>query len=198
MSDTLDNVYRVTAYAHAVPVDLRTNRTYMITAPDRPRAAVLAAIEARRDGWLYDTFDVLVDVRPGGTAVERFTPKTIALYAADMGIALPDEVDPVPVEAPSDYLSTLDAGRVAAAIEAFWRSDSAHAEELRSYARGDKRFAYWMYLVDRRLSRACGLTSADLEDHLWRDAYDTGMSPRDALADALDANGMSDLMGDDL
>jgi hypothetical protein len=85
-----------------------------------------------------------------------------------------------------------------ARIEAFWHSDSAHARELRSYARGDQRFAYWMYLVDRRLSRACGLTSTDMEDHTWRDAYDDGLSPREALADALEANGMLGLMGESL
>lgn len=53
------------------------------------------------------------------------------------------------------------------------------------YADGDDAFAVWLVLVDRRITRAVGVGLFDLADWPMRDAYEGGMSPREAALEAL-------------
>lgn len=45
----------------------------------------------------------------------------------------------------------------------------------------DPEFKDWLMRVDLHAERALGLSIMDLPDALWRDWYDDGLSPRDAL-----------------
>lgn len=53
---------------------------------------------------------------------------------------------------------------------------------------GDERFALWLLLVDQRMQRAVGVTHRDIGDWTWRDAYDGGYSPREAMREGLEAD----------
>lgn len=46
-------------------------------------------------------------------------------------------------------------------------------------------FAKWLVLVDVALVSRVGMVSGDLADWNWRDAYDDGYTPSDAVTDAL-------------
>ena len=96
----------------------------------------------------------------------------------------------------SDYLSTLNPTKVATAIENVRVSVNPHVVQLREYAGGDLRFATWWLMVDRACMRKIGLTTHDIADYTWRDAYDDGMSPSDALADALASDDIYSMMGE--
>lgn len=51
-------------------------------------------------------------------------------------------------------------------------------------------FATWMTLVDRGLARLTGgLSSSDLSDQSWRDWFDDGVRPQDAIRECLDNEG---------
>lgn len=50
---------------------------------------------------------------------------------------------------------------------------------------GDRDFAIFMMLVDRRLLRSIGLGVNDLADFNSRDCFDAGMSPVEAAQEAL-------------
>ena len=52
-------------------------------------------------------------------------------------------------------------------------------------AHGDRHFAVWMLLVDRKARNYSGHAVTDLPDWAWRDAYDDDLSPHDAFSDAL-------------
>lgn len=54
------------------------------------------------------------------------------------------------------------------------------------YAHGHKRFGLWLHLVDRQLRRKVGLTHRDLVDWTWRDAFEDGLTPREAALEALE------------
>jgi hypothetical protein len=47
------------------------------------------------------------------------------------------------------------------------------------------RFDLWMYRVDDLLIRYVGLDSGSMEDWLWRDAFDSGLLPAEAVRDFL-------------
>ena len=46
-------------------------------------------------------------------------------------------------------------------------------------------FPQWMQTVDQLLEAALGLSSNDLVDQCWRDMFDDGMPPREAVADII-------------
>lgn len=52
-------------------------------------------------------------------------------------------------------------------------------------------FAQWMQKVDSEIESVCGLTSHDLEDFGYRDAYDDGVGAIATACEVLDANGYS-------
>jgi hypothetical protein len=84
------------------------------------------------------------------------------------------------------YIDTLDQTKVDEAITTLTRQDDPAAEKLFAYCGHDYRFALWMTLVNMRIVRRLGLTAWDVEDWRWRDAFDDGSSPRDAVTDALE------------
>lgn len=53
------------------------------------------------------------------------------------------------------------------------------------YAGGDRGFALWLLMVDRAIGF---LSHRDLADWHWRDAYDDGVSPREAAEEAVHAD----------
>lgn len=65
--------------------------------------------------------------------------------------------------------------------------------ERLEYAYGDHEFAMWMVLVDRQLFRRIGLGHLDVEDWVWRDSYDEGLSPKEASISALTELGYIDV-----
>lgn len=85
------------------------------------------------------------------------------------------------------YLDTLDQGKVQASI-LLMRANPERFEHVTRYAGGDERFGLWLALVDQRLSRTFGIGLFDLADWPIRDAYDDGLSPKDAAQLALDSD----------
>ena len=49
-------------------------------------------------------------------------------------------------------------------------------------------FETWMKQVDAALEKACGLSSEDLADYAYRDAYDAGKKPASVAKAAIKAN----------
>jgi hypothetical protein len=80
-----------------------------------------------------------------------------------------------------DWLTTQDPQAVAKALTKLTPDDLERGNN-------DPRFALWLKLVDRRMGRAIGLTHRDIGDWTWRDAFDDGVSPREAAFDALQAD----------
>lgn len=64
--------------------------------------------------------------------------------------------------------------------------DTDGAEHLR-YADGDRRFAAFLLAADTLARRRLGVSIFDLEDACWRDFYDDGMTPGEALRTAREA-----------
>ena len=51
-------------------------------------------------------------------------------------------------------------------------------------------FDAWMRLVDAEIARRIGVTSSDLDDYCYRDAYDRGVSPKVVAGKAIKAASM--------
>jgi hypothetical protein len=88
------------------------------------------------------------------------------------------------------WLDSKPADVVGDAIHALSK-DPAAADAL-DYAGGDDRFALWLHLVDKRCRTVFGIGIFDLEDWTWRDAFDDGSSPKEALADFDDHFGLTE------
>lgn len=86
----------------------------------------------------------------------------------------------------ADWLDTQNPVKVAEVIE---RDGAVLCER---YGTDNPRFALWLALVDRHLTRLIGLGHRDIEDWSWRDAFDAETSPREAARTALED---SDLYG---
>ena len=87
---------------------------------------------------------------------------------------------------PNPWFDTLPGPRLAEVIE-----QKGDALKERYYT-DDVMFAIWMHAVDRAVMRRVLVSAFDLEDWMYRDAYDAGQSPRDAAIDMLDDNGYGD------
>lgn len=94
----------------------------------------------------------------------------------------------------STWVDSQDEAAVEAAIAHMRADDTVRSVYIEGHAQGDARFALWLRLVDRVLSRRYGLTHADLADWTWRDAYLYAVSPRDAAMEALAADDLGALM----
>lgn len=78
------------------------------------------------------------------------------------------------------YIDTLDPVRTDELL-------AKHGEILANrYGVTDQRFALWLGIVDQRLSMRTGMGHRDLADWTWRDAFDDGSSPSEAVQDALE------------
>lgn len=67
--------------------------------------------------------------------------------------------------------------------------DNNSDEACTRYYTDDKRFALWMYCVDRAVTRMVGISCMDLDDWLYYDAYSGGTPPKEAAVDVLESNG---------
>ena len=81
------------------------------------------------------------------------------------------------------WLDTKPQDVVTDAVAQLASATGANADSIRSYADGDLRFGLWIHLVDKRCVTVLGVGIFDLEDWHWRNAYDSGSSPKDAFAD---------------
>jgi hypothetical protein len=63
--------------------------------------------------------------------------------------------------------------------------DELGAEHLR-YAGGDRGFAVFVLVADAVCRRRLGVSIFDLEDACWRDFFDDGLTPGEALRAARD------------
>lgn len=82
------------------------------------------------------------------------------------------------------WLDSIDAETVEAALDQF--SGQPTYSDLMDYADSDERFALWLFMANRWVFQDTGLEGIDdLEDWMWRDAFDAGHSPRGAVTDAL-------------
>jgi hypothetical protein len=61
-----------------------------------------------------------------------------------------------------------------------------HGREHLEYAGGDRDFAAFLLVADTALRTKRGVSIFDLPDYCWRDAYDDGLTPGDALQAARD------------
>ena len=46
-------------------------------------------------------------------------------------------------------------------------------------------FKQWMKQVDTLLERGIGLSSMDISDKCWRDMFDDGITPKEAVSDII-------------
>jgi len=66
--------------------------------------------------------------------------------------------------------------------------NSPRGHRYLDYAHGDRGFAGWLLVADATCVRRLGVSIFDLSDWAWRDAYDDGATPGQALRDALRAD----------
>ncbi len=66
--------------------------------------------------------------------------------------------------------------------------DSPDGRRYLDYAHDDRGFAGWLLVADATCIRRLHMSIFDLSDWAWRDAYDDGVSPGEALRDALHAD----------
>lgn len=95
----------------------------------------------------------------------------------------------------ASWLDAQPKEKIDAALERF-RMSSGYHRYMDYY--GDERFALFMTLVDRRLTRILGLGSMDLADFNSWDCYESGMSPAEAAEECLYAqDGIEFVFGDE-
>jgi hypothetical protein len=70
------------------------------------------------------------------------------------------------------------------------------ATECFKQSHGDDNFALWLYLTNMRAMRRLMISIFDLADCTWSDMFDSGLSPREALDEALSQDDLYSMMGD--
>lgn len=83
----------------------------------------------------------------------------------------------------NDWISSLPIEKVEAWLDK--NGEAAMAEHRVK----DKYFAMWLAVLDRHCYRRTYMSYRDLEDWMYYDAYDSGMSPKEACMDMLEYNG---------
>jgi hypothetical protein len=66
--------------------------------------------------------------------------------------------------------------------------DCERGQQYLRYAGGDRGFAAWLLVADAICTRRLGVSIFDIADWAWRDAYDAGQTPGEALREALHAD----------
>lgn len=82
------------------------------------------------------------------------------------------------------WLDEQDPAKVARALDAV-RESEGFARWLDTYAMGDERFALYLATADRWMTRRFMVGLSDLADWHWRDAYDGGQSPQEAVRECM-------------
>lgn len=62
---------------------------------------------------------------------------------------------------------------------------TAESPDYLASSGGDVHFALYVRLVDALMRKHFGITHNDIADFLWRDAFDAGTKPDEAIKDAL-------------
>jgi hypothetical protein len=65
---------------------------------------------------------------------------------------------------------------------------SPRGQQHLRYAGGAVGFAAWLLVADLTCARRFGVSIFDLSDWTWRDAYDAGDLPGDAVREAIEAD----------
>lgn len=63
------------------------------------------------------------------------------------------------------------------------------ADGIDAYAGGDRRFADWLRIADRELTRQTGAGVLDSPDQPWRDYFDAGYQAADAATEIAEDGG---------
>lgn len=87
------------------------------------------------------------------------------------------------------WVESLDPDQLQAALDRLRRNAGDHepiATQAMQYARGDEHFALYLAMCARKCQRAIGVTIWDLADCLWRDWYDDGLPPREAVLECIE------------
>lgn len=83
------------------------------------------------------------------------------------------------------WVDRQDQDKVERALRSLRERNPAYIADM---ADGDERYALWLANVDHRMGRLVGLGHRDIGDWTWWDAYEAGVSPRDAAREALEAD----------
>ena len=83
------------------------------------------------------------------------------------------------------WMASKPSDKIAEAIAKMNAATDMVTRSVCEYAGDDEHFALWLNLANARVMRITSMTINDLPDYLWRDAYDEGMSPREAASDML-------------
>jgi hypothetical protein len=85
------------------------------------------------------------------------------------------------------WLEELDAGRRADLRRLF---RGPRAERAREHAEGDDEYGLWLMVVDIGCRKVDGRSAFDLADTTWREWFDEGLGPKEALRLALRADNL--------
>jgi hypothetical protein len=98
------------------------------------------------------------------------------------------------METRNEWLRSLDPIKVETTLtkmrERRWQ---LNGRDWLAEASGNEGYALWLYQCDRRMQATVGLGMFDIEDWTWADGYESGMSPREAVDDALENAGFDGL-----
>lgn len=83
------------------------------------------------------------------------------------------------------WIDMQDQEKVNRNLDAARNANTGGWNHYLSYAGNDERFALWLAVVERCISRMVGIGLFDLEDCLMYDAYESGMSPKEFALEAL-------------
>jgi hypothetical protein len=91
-----------------------------------------------------------------------------------------------------EALAHIEAAKLERMLEAALTHPAC--ERARDYAGpgADPAFVVWLRLLERRVLSGFGVSCFDLADYCYRDAFEAGMTPREAALEALEGD---DLFG---
>ncbi len=89
------------------------------------------------------------------------------------------------------WFDTIPGPRLAQLIE-------THGEKLKDrHYTDDVHFAVWMEALDHVVQRRALVRYDDFEDWMYRDAYNTGMTPKEAALEMFEDNGYAGAFDDE-
>lgn len=90
------------------------------------------------------------------------------------------------------WIDDQPADKIDAALVKYRADTSIWSQDPRSDSNGDERYGLWLMLVNVKMMRLVGIGYHDIEDWTWADAYEDGMSPSEAVREALANAGLVD------
>lgn len=83
------------------------------------------------------------------------------------------------------WLKSKPEDKIARVIAKMVAATDRLSVDMRNYAGDDNEFCLWLWLCNDRIMRRLGVGLMDIEDWGWRDAYDSDLSPAEAVRDAM-------------